>query len=138
MSGLTAFVGLMIAISMAVERCVEIVKGVIPQLGTANSDPKKDGRRAALIQVLAAVFGTLIAEMSKSQIASAVPPSLASLFNGSWSTALTPCLVIGLMASGGSGFWNHILDIIGAMKIKQEQAAQQAQQQQVKAAAAKA
>jgi len=29
-------------------------------------------------------------------------------------------IVLGLLASGGSGVWNHLLDILGAFKSKQE------------------
>jgi drug/metabolite transporter (DMT)-like permease len=32
-------------------------------------------------------------------------------------------LLLGLMASGGSAFWNHALDIIGAVKTVKEQLA---------------
>lgn len=137
MSEVSAFVGIMIAISMAVERCVEILKGMIPQLGISNTDPTKDGRRSACVQGLAVFFGALIAEVSKTQIAGAVP-SVKQVFDGGWLVALAPCLLVGFMASGGSGFWNHILDLLGAMKVKQEAVAQADTQLQLKAAAAKA
>ncbi len=127
MSQLTAFAGIMVAISMAVERCVEILKGIVPALATANPDPKKDGRRAAVLQVLAVIFGTIIAELSTSQVKGVVPV-FSSAFEG-WERTLGTCVLLGFMASGGSGFWNHVLDLVGALKIQQEQAAEQAQAQ---------
>jgi tetrahydromethanopterin S-methyltransferase subunit C len=120
MSGLAAFAGIMVAISMAVERCVEILKGLSPYLSLPNPDPKKDGRRAAALQTLAVIFGTIIAELSTSQIKGAVPV-FSSAF-GDWERTLGTCALIGFMASGGSAFWNHVLDLIGALKIQQEEA----------------
>jgi len=115
MNNLTAFVTLMAAISVASERVIEILKGIIPLLGKDTHGYGEDVRRA-ITQVLAGVVGAGVAYLGQSEIASTVPAlSYASMGRASY-------LIIGLLASGGSGLWNHVLDIVQAMKITKEQA----------------
>jgi len=56
---LTSFVALMMAVSVAVERMVEVLKGWFPNswLFKANTDPTQEARRCAWIHVLAGAFG---------------------------------------------------------------------------------
>jgi hypothetical protein len=109
---LTSFFTLMVAISMAVERVVEILKGIFPPLSKTWSGDWEYGRFAAL-HVLATLAGAGVAYAAQSQIATQVPmlDFKAHPYVG--------YAVIGLMASGGSAMWNHALDIVQAMKIKQ-------------------
>jgi hypothetical protein len=110
---LTSFLTLMVAISMAVERVVEIVKGIFPPLSkTWPGD--KDYLRFAILQVLAAVAGAGVAFAAQSQIESQVQ---MLDFKAHPYIGFT---VIGLMSSGGSAMWNHALDIVQAMKVKQQ------------------
>jgi len=106
------FASLMAGISIAVERVVEMIKGAIPPL--ANPWAKNDQVRAGILQLLAAALGALIASLMPNQVKAAMPPGLNVSLN--WSTYA----VLGLIASGGSAAWNHILDILGALKKKQE------------------
>ena len=109
---LTSFFTLMVAISMSVERVVEILKGIIPPLSkTWPGD--KDYLRFAILHILAAVAGAGVAFAAQSQIASQVQmlDFKAHPYFG--------YAVIGLMASGGSAMWNQALDIVQAVKIKQ-------------------
>jgi len=103
MSDFTSFVTAMIALSVGVERIVEILKGMIGWL---------DGH-ANVVRFLAFIVGTGVALVLG-------PKTLLSFLpvdgTGSWAGAA----LLGMMASGGSAFWNHILDILGAVKSVRE------------------
>lgn len=112
-------VSLLAALSVATERLVEIIKGSIPWLNAPAGDAKQEGWRQAALHVLAAVAGIVTAWMANSVITGTIP--------GQWSTG-GGIIVIGLLASGGSGFWNSILSYVKATKDLQEaQAASAAQ-----------
>ena len=115
MNNLTAFVTLVGAMSVAVEREVEILKGMIPLLAQQRQG-KAEGVRRASMQTLSCIVGAAIAAGAQSEIASTVPGLAADKIG--WLSYL----VIGLLVSGGSGLWNHILDIVQAMKINKEMA----------------
>ena len=105
---ISTFVALMAAISVAVERVVELLKGSIPVL--ASTWRKAEGLRRALIQLLAVAAGALIAAQMPSQLASAIGTQ------PDWKVDL----LVGLIASGGSGLWNYTLDIVRATKVNKE------------------
>lgn len=115
MNNLTTFVTLMSAISIAVERVVEVIKGIVPPLATPWP-PKWELFRFAILQVLATVAGAGVAFGAHDEIATALP--MLSFANH----PRAGYLIVGLMASGGSAMWNHALDIVQAMKIKQQTA----------------
>jgi len=105
LENVTVIVGSLAALSVASERLVEIIKGIFPWLSRElpPDDPAEGWRRAAL-QTLAVAAGVLTAYLAKDQLVS-IPESK----NVSW-------LVLGLLASGGSGFWNAVLEYVGKVK----------------------
>ena len=105
---LAAIVGLLIALSVASERLVEIVKGAIPPLNRENKDTRKEGWRRAVLQALAVVAGIVTAFLARPAIPAGVLPAEAT---GDW-----PIIALGLLASGGSGFWNSVLGYVGNVK----------------------
>ena len=121
MDTLTAFLSAMIALSAAVERVVEIIKGMSQRLRD-DPDPRTDpqGKRAAhrrlVLQVLAALAGAAAALTIGPQNFLKVLPAEGYESPIRWIAAV----FIGLMASGGSAFWNHLLDIVGAIKNVKE------------------
>src|SRR5262244_130117 len=103
---LTAIVSLLITLSVASERLVEIVKGFIPALDKENSDPNKEGRRRAVLQILAVVAGIFTAFLARPILPQEIlPPTNDGVI-----------LALGLLASGGSGFWNSILTYVTKVK----------------------
>lgn len=112
MGSVVTFVSLMAGISIAVERVVEMIKGAVPPL--ANTWAKNDQVRAGILQLLATALGAGIASQMPDQVRNAMPLGLAVPLH--WPTYA----VLGLMASSGSGAWNHVLDILAAVKTKQE------------------
>ena len=103
---LTAMVSLIAALSIASERLVEIIKGYCPYLDQQKEDPKEEGKRRSNLQMLAVASGIVTALLARDY----VPPQLSDPSKG-WSI-----IGLGLLASGGSGFWNAILTYL--LKVK--------------------
>ncbi|MBJ6611383.1 MAG: hypothetical protein JG718_13565 [Candidatus Thiothrix moscowensis] len=109
-------IGMMVALSIAAERGVEITKGVIPALGMARTDPKQEKLRKAMLQLLAVGSGIGVTFLASPMLAESLPTH--------WNTT-TGMVVIGLLASGGSGFWNAILSYLLQLKDIRTQTVQQ-------------
>jgi hypothetical protein len=101
---------LVAGVSVAVERVTEILKQMIPGLAEERGDAGEKYRRAGL-QILAGVVGTIIAWQGNLQLASHTGPAVYVL--------------IGLMSSGGSAFWNHALDAVRATKLTKQAVAEE-------------
>jgi len=118
----TTFATMMVAISVADERVVEILKGAFPNfwLFTAKPDATAEARRNAALHFLAFMCGTAIAAVGRFDVLKTLsitwPTGSLPLFEISVSY-----LTAGLLASGGSAIWNHALDLLKAVKVKNEQ-----------------
>ncbi len=106
MDGLIALIGVIISLSVASERLVEIIKNCIPFLNKENPDQRWEGYRRALIQALAVLAGMGTALLAKDYL----PPEIAK------SSSIWNIIGLGLLASGGSGFWNSILTYVTKVK----------------------
>lgn len=104
-ASLATIVTLIIALSVASERMVEIIKGYIPMLSQPQDDPKAEARRRSMIQLLAVMAG-----IATSFLASPTLP--ADLIPDNWLSKFA----LGLLASGGSGFWNSIQGYVSQAK----------------------
>jgi hypothetical protein len=112
---ITTFLTMMVAISVAAERMVEILKGWFPNAYpfASRSDATQEMRRCASVHVLAGIFGALVAYFGK-----------INVFAGLSTATIAPWIYYigaGLLASGGSAFWNQLLDLVHAAKVKREQ-----------------
>jgi hypothetical protein len=105
---MTAIVGLLVALSIASERLVEIIKGLVPVLQNEFPDPAKEGRRRAALQLLAVVAGIVTAFLAS--------PTLGDLVPAETPHPGLQFLALGLLASGGSGFWNSVLTYVTTAK----------------------
>ena len=103
---LTAIVSLILALSIASERLVEIVKGFIPPLTKPTPNPQREAVRCSILQILAVVSGIVTSYLAQDYI----PKEVSDVVKG-WSV-----VGLGLLASGGSGFWNSILTYL--LKVK--------------------
>lgn len=123
---LIAIVSILITLSIASERLVEIIKGLVPFLNQENSDPTIEGRRRSSIQVLAVLSGVFTA-----WLASNIPESgIQGVFT---------IAAFGLLGSGGSAFWNSILEYLLKVKdIKQVEAETRKELKKVEIEGAKA
>ena len=127
MEVLTKFIATMVAVSIAAERMVELIKGWWPNkwLFTTQPNQIEESRRCAWLQCLAGLCGLLVAIASKTDVFKMIGTGWSDQGNSLthylyWTGSY---VIVGLLASGGSAFWNHALDLIKASKIKQEQAA---------------
>lgn len=110
----------LVALSIATERLVDIVKSVIPRLDQKKDDPVAEGRRKAGLQVLAGIAGVATAFLAQPALNTAIPTA--------WQSP-TAIFVLGLFASGGSGFWNSIQNFtLNAKDVKKIEAQQMAGQ----------
>jgi hypothetical protein len=100
---LTTVISLLVALSIASERLIDIIKGLVPRLNQQRRKPTEGWRKAAL-QVIAVIAGITTAWLA----GPAVPAFLPHDFTGK--------LALGLLASGGSGFWNSILTYVTKAK----------------------
>jgi hypothetical protein len=115
-SGLTSFVTTMVGLSVASERVTETFK----QLFTAFLNRLKPNISSAVTQIVAILSGIFVTVLS-GQDPIHTPGFQAYEWTnhhnwGSW-------LFSGILVSGGSAFWNHILDILKATKVQKEQLA---------------
>jgi hypothetical protein len=129
MTSLTTFITIAIALSVAAERVVEIVKGLLPNfwLFQSGATPTSEYRRVALIHCFSGICGGAAAALSKidlltylqsPSIGSTAPPAPEGLLH-----ATGAFVIAGLLTSAGSAFWNHVFDIVKATKVQQESAA---------------
>ena len=100
LNNLSEIVAVILALSIASERLVEIIKGLIPFLTQEHTtDPRKEAWRRAALHILAVVAGIVTARLAQPVIPTK-PGALSSDFS---------FLALGLLASGGSGLWNSVL-----------------------------
>ncbi len=122
MDKLSALVATILAVSIASERIVEILKGLFP--GSWLFAPRTgnpEARRCAGIHILAGLCGAFVAWASGIDVLTLVGISHSP--TGGAASHVLGYAVVGLLASGGSAFWNHVLDILQASKVQQDQQA---------------
>lgn len=125
METITTFITALVALSLAVERVIEVLKGYWPWLredvasvGGGSRAERRECRRRATLQILSTATGALFA-------AATGPEHFMPFFpTTGWSSPerWLESLLLGLIASGGSGLWNHLLDIVESTKKLKETA----------------
>jgi hypothetical protein len=105
--------GIVLAVSIASERLVEIIKGFVPWLNEQRPMPYEEGKRKAVLQLLAVLAGIGTAYAGGDYIGQGFGEA-----NRYWAIPL-----VGLLASGGSGLWNSILSyFVQAKDLKKAEA----------------
>jgi hypothetical protein len=103
---------LLIGLSVATERLVEIIKGIIniwdSFLEEPNKNKKKERMRRLILQSIAVVAGVATAMLARVAFDTGLPAPMQT-YSGT--------IICGFLASGGSGFWNSILTYI--LKVKE-------------------
>jgi undecaprenyl pyrophosphate phosphatase UppP len=107
MDSLENFIQILIALSVASERLVEIIKGFWPFLSKTNANVTREGWRRAILHVLGVISGIVTALLAQQWVGDTFPEG--------WNTPFA-LIVIGLLVSGGSGFWNAILSYLLQVK----------------------
>jgi hypothetical protein len=108
----------MVALSVATERVTEMIKQWIgPTLSRWLTPP----RYMAAIQLVAIISGIFVTALSGRN-----PIDVPNFQPFAWGNPRNwlGWIVTGVLVSGGSAFWNHLLDILQAAKVAKEQALQ--------------
>ena len=126
MNTLTAVVTLLMALAVASERLVEMVKGYIPFLSTQQPKPVDESKRKAILHLLGAAAGVLTSYLAMPAVVEALP----NLDN---THDIRVILALGLLASGGSGLWNTVLTYLLAVKDLQRASLATVEKQQAAA-----
>lgn len=119
LSAMTLFVTQMIGLSVAAERVTETIKQWIGPLLSRWSS----ARYAAAIQTISIGSGIFVTSFSGLN-----PLNVPHFEAYGWTNPHNwmSWLIGGLLVCGGSAFWNHILDILQAAKVKKEQVVNEA------------
>ena len=80
LTDLSSLVSVLVALSVAAERLVEIVKGFVPFLNQENGDPRMEGIRKSLLQILAVASGIVTVFLTRPVIG-----NVESMDQGPWS-----------------------------------------------------
>lgn len=104
-----SILALSVALSIASERLVEVVKGLVPWLNEVQALPRMERRRKLVLQVMAVVAGVVTAYLASDAFGNVLPKTLTE-------SRITAVLGLGLLASGGSGLWNALLGY--ALQVK--------------------
>lgn len=111
---LIELLGLLVALSAASERLVDITKGYIPSLQKSFNNPGqvavpvKEPQRKATIQLMAVLAGLVTAWLAW--------PIVGEMFPGTLGSNTLVIIGLGFLVSGGSGLWNSILSYLLAIK----------------------
>ncbi len=112
MDSITGIVAVLGTLSLSVERIVQVVKNLIPFLSRTQKEELKEGVRRTIVQSLAVIAGAAVAYVSREQI----QPLLSNIFPYPEDMKWHTFVILGLLASGGSGLWNHTLTIVEEIK----------------------
>jgi hypothetical protein len=118
LNALTAFATAMVALSIAAERVTETIK----QWAAQKLNRLKPSGSAAVTQAVAMLSGIFVTAMSGQN-----PLSVPGFSAYAWKNLhdWASWILGGILVSGGSAFWNHILDILQATKVQKESTANQ-------------
>jgi len=123
MEALTPVITLLIALSIASERLVEIVKNFFPFLSQPQPKVDDESRRKLILHLLAVVAGCVAAWL-------AWPVAVDILSEAAKAHKVSVIVALGALASGGSGFWNTILTYLLNLKnLKRAESVQVEQRQ---------
>ena len=115
MDQLTNVVTYLAGLSVATERITEAIKR-LPYLSWLFSqtkpDPKWEDVRVILVHALAVLVGGVLCWQTQGALTNVLPQSIHT---GFWE-----CVFLGVLASGGSGFWNSALDTLREVKKQKE------------------
>jgi hypothetical protein len=131
MNELPSFITAVIALSVAAERVVEVIKGMLPTfwLFAVNANPASEARRCAAIRFFSGIVGGVTAQVSGVNLLTYVHSSATATASNTTTASqilwhkVVAFTVAALLTSAGSAFWNHALDILKATKVNKEQVA---------------
>jgi hypothetical protein len=113
MNQLTSFFTTVLALSVASERTVEVLKGIFPFWPfRANANRSWEDQRVAVIHVLAGFCGGLASYFSRVDLLSYIHSTTPTSYTLPTKHGFAAFTMAALLNSAGSAFWNHALDIL--------------------------
>lgn len=109
MDNISTIVALLVVLSIASERLVEIIKALVPWLQQSHADQRTQSLRNAAIHCLAMICSIVTALIAAPAIEG------IAIIPADWTNPGT-VIALGLLASGGSGFWNSIQSYLLRLK----------------------
>ena len=109
---LTAFVTVLLALSVASERLVELIKGLSGDLTGKKVDASVERKRQLQIHYLSLLTSAIVVWLAQDYI-------VATLKLSNWNIAQAATFTI--LASGGSSMWNSILSYLLSIKNLKQQ-----------------
>lgn len=106
-TALSDLIAYIVALSIASERFVEIIKGIVPFFQKQAETEEYENLRRVSLQLLAVAAGILTAHLAM--------PAVRDLVPAQWQT-FPGIVALGLLASGGSSLWNSVLDYASSVK----------------------
>lgn len=73
MEVLASLLSIVLALSVATERLVEIIKGFMPGLDQPKEDPRQESRRRSYLQIMAVIGGVITAYLSRDALPTEIP-----------------------------------------------------------------
>jgi hypothetical protein len=108
-------VGVLLTLSVASERLVEVLKGYLPWLGQTRTGERDDARRRSHLLVATTVVNLCTTWLAWPMIVQT--PAIAKI------DSFLTMIGFALLASGGSSMWNSVLSYLVGMKdIKKSEA----------------
>jgi hypothetical protein len=101
---LTEVIAIIIALSVASERLVEIIEGVWGWLDSSKKDDREERWRKVVLHVLAVIAGIITAWLASGYVLKPEQINAVTIIG------------LGILASGGSSFWNSILTYLSKVK----------------------
>lgn len=121
LESLTQFVTILLALSIAAERLVELVKGWFSSLNGTDLDADRERKRQLIIHGMSLAAAFVVVYLAQDYIISSLRLKNSS---DKLLEQLPPGLYISfsILASGGSSMWNSILTYLLSLKnLKQQQ-----------------
>jgi hypothetical protein len=101
------------AVGMSAERVVEVIKNAIPWLDKAKEiDSDAERARKLVLRLLAIAAAIAIVFTAREQIG----PYMGGLMPAQGAGATWGCVLVGLLSSAGSDFWNQALSVLTKIK----------------------
>ncbi|MFH1058363.1 MAG: hypothetical protein V1797_06745 [Pseudomonadota bacterium] len=100
------------AVGMSAERVVEVIKNAIRKLDEPQTDQNNERRRKLVLHLLTIITAIAIVMAGQEQLRPYLPSLLPAEGFGRW----LGCILVGLLASAGSDFWNQALSVMTKIK----------------------
>ena len=112
----TIFLTQMIGLSVATERVTETIKQWLGPVLTARLGTARYSGAVQTIAIFSGILVTALSGLNPINIPQYKP------FDWGNKTDWLAWAVTGILVSGGSAFWNHLLDTLQATKVQKQQA----------------